>query len=197
MAGAAKRLCWEPFAFAMIYFDGQTVPWAIRSAFLMLYFVLNLTAASDFLTGFCLLLGTDVDEIFDAPLLSRSPRDFWSRRWNKFINRFALKHVAMPIGRHWSAGGVILAVFSTSGLFHEYFAWGVGGAEAVYGSMMVFFVLQGIVVLLATRLRVRSLPHPLGTVATFAWMTLTAPLFFLAVRPALLAFGYPTSWLPF
>lgn len=197
MMAAIKRLCWEPIALCMLYVPGSSVPWILKSASLMLYFVLNMTAMSDLLSGFCLALGADVDEIFDAPLRSRSPREFWSRRWNKFINRFALKHVAMPIGRFWSASGVIFAVFLTSGAFHEYFAWGVGRSDAVYGSMMLFFILQGIVVLVATRLKVPVPRAPWGTIMTFTWMLVTAPLFFLAVRPALQAFGYPPTWLPF
>src|SRR5690606_29596851 len=137
------------------------------------------------------------DDVFDAALLSRSPRDFWSRRWNKFINRFALKHVALPIGRKWGPSVVIFVVFATSGAFHEYFAWGVGKGDAHYGAMMTFFVVQGVLVWLAQKLPPIPLPHAVGTLLTFAWMVATAPLFFWAVEPALHAFQYPAAWLPF
>lgn len=195
--GAVKRLAWEPFAFALTQVDGGSLPWPILSAVLMLYFVLNLTAASDFLSAFCLLLGADIDDLFDAPLWAQSPRDFWSRRWNKFINRFALKHVALPIGRRYTPSAVIIVVFATSGAFHEYFAWGVGKEDAKYGSMMLFFSIQGAVVWLGEKVKIPPLPHALETALTFTWMMLTAPLFFAAVEPALHAFGYPESWLPF
>jgi D-alanyl-lipoteichoic acid acyltransferase DltB (MBOAT superfamily) len=195
--GAVKRLSWEPFAFVLSQQDGGAFPWPVRSAVLMLYFVLNVTATADFASAFCLLLGVDVDDIFDAPLWSQSPRDFWSRRWNKFINRFALKHVALPIGRRFTPSAVILVVFATSGAFHEYFAWGVGKEDASYGSMMLFFSVQGAAVWLGEKVKIPALPHALKTALTFAWMMLTAPLFFAAVQPALHAFGYPESWLPF
>ena len=197
LLAGAKRLIWELIALALPLLPASAVPWPLKTAVLMLYFVLNLTAASDLASALCLWIGSDVDDLFDAPLLSTSPRDFWSRRWNKFINKFALKHVALPLRKRAPATVVIFAVFATSGLFHEYFAWGIAGTGAVFGSMMLFFLIQGAVVWLGTRLSLPQLPAPLGIALTFAWMMLTAPLFFRAVAPALDAFGYPTAWLPF
>lgn len=197
LLAGAKRLIWEVIALALPLLPASEVPWLLKTAVLMLYFVLNLTAASDLFSALCLWIESDVDDLFDAPLLSTSPRDFWSRRWNKFINKFALKHVALPLRKKVPAPAVIFAVFATSGLFHEYFAWGIAGTEAVFGSMMVFFLIQGALVWLGTRLPVPQLPAALGIALTFAWMMLTAPLFFRAVAPALEAFGYPSAWLPF
>lgn len=197
LSALAKRLAWEPIAYLEVCFDGEAVPWPLRSAALILYFVLNVTAAADALMALCLLLGADIDELFDAPLLSYSPRDFWSRRWNKFINRFALKHVALPLGKRWGTWAVMLGVFATSGVFHEYFAWGVGGAFARHGYMSVFFLIQGLLVWAGTRVNLPEVPHFVGTGLTFAWMVATAPLFFAAIEPALSAFGFPSTWFPF
>ena len=197
LLAGAKRLIWELLALILPLLPASAVPWPIKTAVLMIYFVLNLTAASDLASALCLWIGSDVDDLFDAPLLSTSPRDFWSRRWNKFINKFALKHVALPLRKRAPVTVVIFAVFATSGLFHEYFAWGIAGTGAVFGSMMVFFLIQGAVIWLGTRLSLPKLPAPVGIALTFSWMMLTAPLFFRAVAPALNAFGYPTAWLPF
>src|SRR5690606_15040383 len=101
-------------------------------ALLMLFFVLHLTATSDLLSGTALLLGFQIDTLFDAPLRSVSPRDFWSRRWNRFISRFALKHVAQKMRRRVTELGLIASVFFVSGIFHEYFAWSVGGSAAAH-----------------------------------------------------------------
>lgn len=196
LAGA-KRLVWELIALALPLAEPESTPWPLRCAVLIVYFVLNLTAAADLTSALCLWLGSDVDELFDAPLLSTSPRDFWSRRWNKFINKFALKHVALPLRKSTPPQVVILAVFATSGLFHEYFVWGVAGDKARFGYMTSFFLVQGVLVWLGTRFPWPQLPRPLGIAFTFGTMMLTAPLFFWAVEPALRAFGFPNTWLPF
>jgi Membrane bound O-acyl transferase family len=197
LLAGTKRLIWELIALSLPLLPAAEIPWPLKCAVLMLYFVLNLTAASDLFSALCLWIGSDVDELFDAPLLSTSPRDFWSRRWNKFINKFALKHVALPLRKKAPPTAVIFAVFATSGLFHEYFAWGIAGTEAVFGSMMLFFLIQGALVWVGTRISLPKMPKGLGIALTFAWMMATAPLFFRAVAPALEAFGYPVAWLPF
>jgi hypothetical protein len=197
LSALLKRLAWEPFGYLTTWMDGDAIPWPARSAVLIFYFVLNITAAADALSAVCLLLGFEIDVLFDAPLLSRSPRDFWSSRWNRFISRFALKHVALPLGRRWGASGIIFAVFATSGVFHEYFAWGVSADGARHSLMLAFFVLQGVMVWLGTRFSFPPVPHAMGTALTFVWMAVTAPMFFAAVEPALMAFGYPQDWLPF
>ncbi len=190
-----KRLAWEPLGYLLAVLPGDLLPWPLLSAFLMLYFVLNLTAFSDLGTGVSLLFGCNVDVLFDAPLLARSPRDFWSRRWNKFISRFALKHVALPLRRRLGPSGVLLSVFAVSGVFHEYFAWGVSGSETHHGAMSAFFIVQGMMVWLNSRWSI-PLPPLIGTGLTFFWMMLTAPLFFIALEPALDAFGFPESARP-
>lgn len=197
LLGASKHLAWFPLHLLIESLPGDSVHWTIRSAVLMLYFVLNATALTDLASALTLLLGSDVDELFDAPLLAYSPRDFWSRRWNKFINRFALKHVALKLRRGRSPALIIFVVFATSGVFHEYFSWGVSPGEPSPGYMTGFFVVQGLMVWLGTKLTLPRLPHLVGTALTFVWMSVTAPFFFVAVIPSLAAFGYPSDWLPF
>jgi len=197
LRAGAKQLAWLPFAYLLSSVSGIDVHWILRSSVLMLYFVLNMTAMADLGMALSLVLGSDAEELFDTPLLSYSPRDFWGRRWNKYINRFALKHVALKLGRKRSPLLIMLAVFFTSGLFHEYFAYGVGGSDTKLGWMFLFFAVQGLVVWLGTRLAPPKLPHAVGTALTFLWMAITAPLFFLPVEPALRAFAYPPSWYPF
>jgi hypothetical protein len=187
--GLRKALTCVPLLTLVHVIEGERIPWPVQSAVLILYFVLNLTAVADLTCAVCTFCGFRVQDLFITPLLSVSPRDFWSRRWNRFISRFALKHVALPLGRRFSPALVILAVFGTSGVFHEYFAWGVGGAAARHGPMMLFFLVQGSVVWFGTKLRV-AMP------SWAAWMTLSAPLFFIAIQPALISFGYPAAWIP-
>lgn len=193
LRAVAKRLSWDLLAFLSAQ---GPLPWAFKSALLIFYFVLNLTAFHDLVLGLCVLGGLRGDELFDAPLLSRSPRDFWSRRWNKFISRFALKYVALKWGSRASVGTTLVLVFACSGLFHEYLAWGVGGFSQAPGAMMAFFLVQAGAVWAGTWFPWTGtawITQPL----CFLWMVATAPLFFIEITPALLAFGFPRAWLPF
>jgi D-alanyl-lipoteichoic acid acyltransferase DltB (MBOAT superfamily) len=194
--GLLKRLSWQALAYFMQQIPAEAQPWALKSSCLILFFVLNITAAADVLCAATLALGADIDEVFDAPLLAQSPRDFWSRRWNKFIHRFALKHVAIPLGRRLSPAWIVAIVFAISGAFHEYFAWGVGGSQARHGLMMLFFALQAAIVWAGSLRGAPWLTPPVDTIATFGWMVATAPLFFGAISPALWSFGYPPAWTP-
>ncbi len=189
-----KRGIWEGCAWGASTL--VHLPWALKSTLVILYFVLNLTAFHDLVVGLVHFAGLGVDELFDAPLLSKSPRDFWSRRWNKFINRFALKHVALKVRHRVSNFWLLFSVFFVSGIFHEYFAWGVGGLSRAPGAMVLFFSIQAVAVWAGSKWPLRAsawVTQPL----TFVWMIGTAPLFFMDVGPALLDFGYPVDWLPF
>jgi len=192
-----KRLCWEPLGFGLTYFEPDRVPAALKTVLLVVYFVLNLTALADLALALARLLGADTDELFDWPLLSTSPREFWSRRWNRYISRFALRHVARPLGARFPRPVVTLVVFAASALFHEYFAYGASGAATRPGAMTAFFLVQGLAVLLGERFPApRGTPRWLSHAGTVVWMLLIAPWFFVSLRPALTDFGFPPIWLP-
>ncbi len=182
-----KRLAWEPIGAVSESFGLGEAHWLVRSSVLMLYFVLNVTALADVVLAACQLLGATTDELFDWPLLSSSPREFWSRRWNRFINRFALKHVALPLRARLSESALVALVFAASGVFHEYFAWGVSGEGTAPFLMMTFFLIQGGSVIVGIRLPLLARgPRLLRHALTFLWMALLAPLFFRPLVPALL-----------
>src|SRR6185503_6456938 len=65
------------------------------------------------------LRGLDYDDPFDNPLASRTPSEFWGRRWNTWVNHMLYRYVFMPSGgrRHPVRG--TLAAFTVSGVFHE------------------------------------------------------------------------------
>jgi hypothetical protein len=192
----AKRLCWEPFGFVMTLLDPEQTPAVVRTALLVLYFVLNLTALADLALGLARLIGADTEEVFDWPLLATSPREFWSRRWNRYVSRFALRHVALPLQPRLPRPLLTLSVFFVSALFHEYFAWGAAGAATQPGTMTAFFLAQGAAVVVGERWPLpRGTPRIAGHLGTVAWMLLTAPWFFASLRPALLDFGVPAAWL--
>jgi hypothetical protein len=194
---AAKRLAWEPLGWLQLALPPSLDHVLLRSTFLIFYFVLNLTALCDLVIFGARLAGARTDELFDWPLLARSPRDFWSRRWNRFISRFALKHVALPLTGKLPVFPLTLLVFAVSGIFHEYFAWGASGERTVPLSMMAFFLIQGCAVAWGQRWpTLQRLPSRVTHVLTFLWMTLTSPLFFRPLAVPLLAFGVKPEHLP-
>ncbi len=142
---------------------------------------LGISAIVDLVTCVPMLAGVEVEEIFDAPPLARSPRDFWGRRWNLFVHRFVARFLFRPLGGRRHPALATLGVFVCSGLMHEYFVLAaLGGTGHHTGWMMGFFVIQGagVVVEMRGRRRRTGLPRGLAIGLHTAWMTLTSPLFF-------------------
>lgn len=173
--------------------DPSSWVWPGRSATLILYFVLTVTSLEALLRSIALAFGASTDRLFERPLLSVSLRDFWGRRWNTFIARFALRHIAMRQKSKTNGPRSVLTVFFWSAVFHEYFALGASGGEVRPGGMLLFFGIQGLGLLVTDRIPWRP-PRPAATLLTALWMTFTAPLFFGSLRPPLLELGYPESW---
>ncbi|KAI8138347.1 hypothetical protein BJV82DRAFT_673696 [Fennellomyces sp. T-0311] len=100
-----------------------------------------------------------VIDLFNSPILSSSPRDFWSRRWNKAV-RNLLHHIifmrdsrfdgtkAKDAKRHEKAvpskNILGLLVFVVSGVFHELLILSMFRKMTLEN--LTFFTLQGIAV---------------------------------------------------
>lgn len=161
-------------------------PWT--EAFWALWLAwLAMSTVADLVTAVIMQWGIDFEELFDAPPLADSPRDFWGRRWNLFVHRFAARFVFVAFGGRRHPARATFGVFVCSGLMHEYFIAGCTGGFGRYtGFMTAFFVLHGAAVLLEMRLRRRRrpsrLPRPAAIVLHIGWLTLTGPLFFMPLR---------------
>ncbi len=152
-----------------------------------------ISGIADAVTGTVMQTGVRASEAFDAPLLARSPREFWGERWNLFVTRWAFRNVFIPFGGRRSPAPATLGVFVISGLMHEYLivACGNGFGERT-GHTLVFFVLQGAAVLLLGR-RKPILPRGLAVTLNLVFLIVTTPLFF---RPLDAAVGYSRWWKP-
>lgn len=96
---------------------------------------------SDVLTGALRLVGFPVDRLFDAPLASRSLRDFWTHRWNRpFVEMNRLLFMR-PLRRGLGARGAVLGAFAISGLLHEFALSYPAGSG--YGGPFAYFMLHG------------------------------------------------------
>ncbi|GIH11044.1 hypothetical protein Rhe02_91110 [Rhizocola hellebori] len=138
---------------------------------------------SDVVTGGLRLNGFAVRRLFDAPLRSRSLREFWSLRWNHaFVQMNQV--VFMPALRRRFGRHAAVAAFLLSGLLHELaISFPVG---AGYGTPTLYFALHAAATNAEGRLKVLRW-HPWARrLWTWAWLLLPLPLLFhRAFRDAL------------
>ena len=142
-------------------------------------------------TGFAMFAaGVWIEESFDCPLLARSPRDFWSRRWNRLFQASAQRHIFRPLMRQSSIPrrqrplAALLAVFVFSAALHEYIIVAAVGRHIGY--MTAFFALHGVATWADWRWRSRpALPAPLAIVLHTTWFWAGFPLFMIPVLQAI------------
>jgi len=81
------------------------------------------------------------------PIVSRSVQEFWGKRWNRAVGAWLRMHCFLPFARRQQIRTGLAAAFCASAVFHAYFTWvAVGGVMAL--AMVVFFLIQGVCVLL-------------------------------------------------
>lgn len=145
---------------------------------------LGFSGIADVVSGAFMLTGNWIVESFHSPMLARSPRDFWGRRWNMVIHRFAQRHLFMQVGGRRHPMRAMAIIFAASGAMHEYFIVAVKGGWSDYaGWMLAFFCLQGAAAIgqavfeRRTALGRKRLPRPVAVALHFVWISATAPLF--------------------
>ena len=131
------------------------------------------------------LFGVEVPPIQQAPVLSRSVGEFWSRRWNRPVSAWLNEYAFLPIARRRKPLLALLVAFSVSAAFHAWLYYAALGLRAA-ASAAAFFLLQAPVVMLETKLRVARWPGPVARAWTLGWLLLTSPLF---VEPLLQGLG--------
>lgn len=92
------------------------------------------------------LAGVDCEPLFRAPLLSRSLREFWSRRWNQAFSEMTAVAVYRPLADAIGRPPALLAAFLVSGLFHE-IAISVP-VKAGFGRPLLYFAIHAGLVLI-------------------------------------------------
>lgn len=110
------------------------------------------------------------------PWMARSLADFWGRRWNLWFSDW-FRYTLLSRLRRWPTGTVVL-IFAISGLMHE---WGINvplyclTGKAMFGSMMIYFLLQAAGLLLERRFSKGCERLKAG----FAWLVIVAPAPFI------------------
>lgn len=93
------------------------------------------------------------------PIAARSVQEFWGKRWNRAVGGWLRTHCFLPFARRRQIRTGFVAAFCASAVFHAYFTWVAVGASMAL-AMLVFFLLQGVFVLLELRAGVAQW-HPL------------------------------------
>lgn len=105
-----------------------------------------------------------------SPPLANSLSDFWGRRWNVWTSDWFRQMIFHPL-RHRSVLALIL-VFLVSGLLHEWvinFSLYVVTGTNYFGSMMIYFLLQAVGILLERSVRNRRVR------VLFVWLFVLGP----------------------
>lgn len=125
------------------------------------------------------LRGLDHDDVFHNPFGSRTPAEFWGRRWNSYVGHLLHRYVFLPTGgrRHPVRG--LLAAFGASAVLHEVI-FDIGTLK-FNGGMLGYFMVQGGLVAITSRSRfyrrlAREIPV-LAWILTMVVMLLTGVLF--------------------
>jgi len=84
--------------------------------------------------------GVDAEPIMAAPILSRSLREFWGRRWNLAFHRLSHDFLLVPLRSKLGRAGAVAMVFLISGLVHELVI--SVPARGGYGGPSFYFGLQ-------------------------------------------------------
>lgn len=137
------------------------------------------------------LSGYQTKPVMLNPLLeSKSPLDFWGRRWNLLVHHVLKNGVFKPVRKYfYSTTVAVVATFLASGVFHEWLLWAIftntrgqldpitgecvsSCYEPTYGTSLIFFLWQA--ALIAIEMMVgrtplfreigRRLPQPVKTI---------------------------------
>lgn len=125
-----------------------------------------------------IVYGYQTYEIVLNPMLkSRSPSEFWGRRWNVLVHKGLKNGVYKPVRKQTSSKLLaIIATFVVSGIIHEYvnfvmFSYGVEPYEFKW-KLILFFGWNGILIVLE---------YFIGHWAVFQWMSRNLPPIVLTV----------------
>ena len=131
------------------------------------------------------LAGFTTPVLHDNPIASRSVRELWGERWSRPVNIWIHANVFKPCVRRGFPRTGLVAGFFASAALHAY-AILVGGGALMALTMLAYFLVQGLLVLIEGILGVRRWKP----VAAHAWvlgvMLPTSPLF---VEPFLRCVG--------
>ncbi|PSR75642.1 hypothetical protein PHLCEN_2v8933 [Hermanssonia centrifuga] len=121
---------------------------------------------------------SDWPPLSQAPWLSTSLAEFWSKRWHQSFRRSFVQLGGKPLRFLFGRIGGIIGVFLLSGILHDWCIWGMGRGTD-FPEIGGFFLLNGVGVILEQvweQATGRKVEGWLGWLWTMCWMTSTGNL---------------------
>ena len=132
--------------------------------------------------GMWRLSGVNTYYLFKSPAKATSLNEFWSKRWNIAFSEMTSVAIFRPLKNKIGPVAALMLAFMFSGLLHE-LALSVP-VNAGYGLPMIYFVIQGSVVLFEKLLisrRIKFLQNRIvASTWVFFWLVIPMPLLFHA-----------------
>lgn len=119
--------------------------WTAMTGFVLLFHF----GVFDLLAAAWRVAGVPAEKLFDCPVCATSLAQFWGRRWNHVFSDFARAVLFRPLARRAGVVLATLAVFVLSGVAHELVITVPAGAG--YGGPLLYFVIQGVLVVAESR----------------------------------------------
>jgi hypothetical protein len=126
------------------------------------------------------LSGANTYLLFREPAKATSLTEFWSKRWNIAFSEMTSVAIFRPLKTKIGSAAALMLAFAFSGLLHE-IALSVPVSSG-YGLPLLYFIIQGCMVLVEKLLISRKLMFLQNKVAAkiwlFFWLIIPAPLLF-------------------
>ena len=126
------------------------------------------------------LSGADTYFLFRSPAKSKTVSEFWGKRWNLAFIELSAIAVFRPLKKRYGEADALVASFIFSGLLHE-LAISLPVKQG-YGLRMLYFAIQGLVVLVERALLKKNPAFLQNTILSkiwlFFWLAVPMPLLF-------------------
>lgn len=116
-----------------------------------------------------LVTGYILENFNESPLTkSTSPSDFWGQRWDRPVQSALRRGCYQPLRKYFTSHVAAFGTFIVSGFIHEYVLYTMTfrsqhSYQPQYGNQFIFFIWNGIVLLLERYCPRFKLPRPLQT----------------------------------
>jgi len=131
-------------------------------SFVLHFGILNISA------GMWRLSGVDTRTLFRSPFRSSSLTEFWGKRWNLAFSEMTAIAVYRPLRPLFGTAAAMVLAFLFSGLLHE-MAISVP-VKTGYGLPMLYFVVQGILMLVEKGMERKGINISSNKVVGRAWV---------------------------
>jgi len=105
-----------------IHYAASNLPFLLRGAISGVQLSLCFQSLTDLLLALLGYIFPDIflEDVFKYPILSGSPREFWSKRWNLVIQKYICILLYIPLGGKHNKPIALVVIYFTVGIMHEF-----------------------------------------------------------------------------